>query len=174
MASHNPIIIKQYDGVFSRLKYVYASMISAVLIITWYVLYYVLTVPPTNQPIAQVNASIWQLLLGISVVFPVILIYALNQFPTIWSTEQGLYISFCFTKIFLPWNEITQVIGVRTFFLGRLYVYAKNISFFHYLYGLERSHFGEAFIIDPTLNRNDLNELLHLIEVNTSAKILVV
>jgi ABC-type transport system involved in multi-copper enzyme maturation permease subunit len=91
------------------------------------------------------------------------LFYNGNRYPTIWTGDAGLFVSFNFRRVFIPWND---VIGIKEkrFFFEDTRIYARKITWFHYIYGSNYHDWTPAIFIDPMMNRDTYDELLDEIE----------
>lgn len=92
-------------------------------------------------------------------------LYNFNRYPTIWVGDEGLYVSFNFGRVFIPWSN---VIGIKEkeLFLMETRIYAKKITKFHYIYGFSYFTWLPTILIDPMMNCDTYDELLDEIEEN--------
>ena len=75
--------------------------------------------------------AFWFFVIGWAVSITII-----NQLPTLWIIEEGIFISaFLFWRIFIPWSDIVEVRKVKWFRPSYDLVMAKRITVFHRLYG---------------------------------------
>jgi hypothetical protein len=92
-------------------------------------------------------------------------LYNVNLHPTIWTGDEGLYVSFNFGRVFIPWKD---VIGIREkeLFVWYPRLYARKITWFHYIYAISNWSFTPTIPIDPMMNHALYDELLDEIEAH--------
>jgi hypothetical protein len=156
--------VKEYVGFFGKIRFLSGG--AALLIpLVWWAFIFILT--------RDMGAFI--------IAIPVVCLFLLaawgvfNQYPVIRTTAQGLFISHNFGYRFIPWGDIKAIQGDKRFRLGNVYVYSDALPFLYRWYTFNRWYAPDlpstpAFIIDPTLNRSDLEELVQFIESHTQIK----
>jgi hypothetical protein len=89
-----------------------------------------------------------------------------NQQPDISTTESGLFISHNFGRLFLPWKSITLVRERKNWLYRTFYIYSNALPW-SYLGNNVMRPIGRAFMLNPTFSREEMDEIISLVEVNS-------
>lgn len=153
---------KVFEGLLSRMRYLYGVIVLSVFVFLSFICVYLMTMVGLFESKTLVASSIFLVIAIFAQIF--ILEYIINQYPTITLAESGLSLSFNFRTLFIEWKDITAVRGYKSLNVHRIYVCSSKLPLLYHAYGLEIFLTHRAFVIDPTMAREDIREIIEKIK----------
>jgi hypothetical protein len=153
-----PAPSKVFGGYLSKGKYLHTLFLLALFVLMSYLCVYVMYMTQLFESAVRMNSIIFLVVAIVLQIFA--LAHFFNQYPTIMLHDDGITISFNFRRILIEWHQITDVRGFKTFRGYHLYVCSNQLPVWYYSYGMETFLYKKAFIIDPTMPQEDIEEIL--------------